>query len=254
MAETTQSGALGEREVFALKTLAELGPPARERMLFSHEEFQAFDSPVAPDQRRRLRALLDLFGIARSLELIDGGVQGARRLEKELESVSGIERLRRLLDESFARRADALKANAALRALSRISWQAADAATVGALHELRDAVEGLRLEPDLRIIGEIWAAQAAAAPETLLPEHLQEDVVRLTASDAPAAKLGLPPGASREHVHEAARQAVTRWRTYANVEAVTELESRLARTLYRSFEALAAEAGGDSRADHGAIR
>lgn len=242
LAETTECRVLEERDALALQELASLDELTRERLLFSHEELQTVDVAVPREQRGRLGALLDLFGIARALELIDTGVRGARSLEDELRNLCGIGELRRLLDETFAQRADALKANAALGALSRISWQAADADSLGALLELRNAVEELRLEPEMRVIGEIWAAQAAAAPETLLSESLKEDVVRLTTEGDVGRKLGLPAGAPSGDVAQAARQAASRWRTYHNLDAATEIESRIARTMYRSFETLAANA------------
>jgi len=243
LAETTESRALEERDARALAELASFDELTRERLLFSHEEFESAEVPTSLEQRRRVSALLDLFGVQRALELIDAGVTGARHLEDELRSVSGIEELRTILSETFAQRADALRANAAVSALSQITWQAADAHTVKALRELRSSVEELRLEPEMRVIGEIWAAQAAALPETLLPERLRQDVVRLTTEADLTAKVGAPPGATASDVSEAARQAVARWRTFHQRDAATEIESRLARTMYRSFEMLAAQAG-----------
>ncbi|MDQ3678377.1 MAG: 50S ribosome-binding GTPase, partial [Actinomycetota bacterium] len=240
LAQTTEARELEERDAFALELLARADPLEREQLLFSHEELLRYDTPVPETQRRRLAALLDLFGIGRALELIDAGADGAGALERELRKISGIDRLRTLLDETFAQRADALKANAALEALSRISWQAADAQSAPALLELREAVEDLRLEPDMRVIAEIWAAQAAAAPETLLPESLQADIALLMRTSDPAGKVGLPPGASARQVQSAARERIAQWREYANLNAATEAEARIARIMYRSFEALAA--------------
>lgn len=238
LAETAGTQALEERDMRALEALACLSPETRTMMLFSHEDLTEADVPVSVEQRQRLAGLLDLFGLQLALELVDGGVRGAASLEAELGRVCGVERLSSLLDETFAQRADALKASSALSALSRISWQAADAGSAPALRELRDNVEDLRLEPEMRVIAEIWAAQAAASPETLLPESLEADVVRLTTESTVPRRLGLESGASASDMADAARDGVARWRRFANLEAATELETRVARIMYRSFEAM----------------
>lgn len=238
LAETAGTQALEERDMLALETLARLGPEARSMMLFSHEDLLEAAVSVSVEQRRRLAGLLDLFGLARSLELVDGGVRGAARLEAELSRLCGVERLSCLLDETFAQRADALKANAALSALSRISWQAADARSAPALRELRNDVEDLRLEPEMRVIAEIWAAQAAASPEALLPEPLQADVVRLTTEREVARRLGLDADASASDLVQAARDSVARWRLFLNLEAASRTETSIARIMCRSFEAM----------------
>jgi len=224
--------------MLALESLAGLGPEARGIFLYSHEEFLEADLAVPVEHRRRLVGLLDLFGLARSMELIDGGVREVGRLEVELRGLCGVERLSSLLDETFAQRADSLKASAALSALSRISWQAADARNAPVLRELRNDVEELRLEPEMRSIAEIWAAQAVASPDTLLPETLEADVVRITTESDVARRLGLASHASASEITAAARDGVVRWRRFANLEAATELETRIARIMYRSFEAM----------------
>jgi hypothetical protein len=242
LAETAEGQTLEERDAEALRTLAELEPERRGRLLFSHEEFLAFESPVASVERQRLLSMLDLYGVGKCLELIDGGVTGASELEAKLRDLSGISELRALLDDSFLRRGDTLKAHAALTALSELSWEQASGPNADVLRRMRTAIEHVRLEPEMRSINEIWAAQAATSEDVYLPAELREDLARLVARSDPAGRVGLDPSAGSEEIADAARRAATRWRAFGNVGATSDVEERVARIIYRSFEGLAERA------------
>lgn len=247
LAETADTGTLEERDAIALRALAAVDHGERETMLFSHESFKA-GAGLPTDQAERLLDALDLFGLRLSLDLIDGGVSGAGDLERALRDASGIGGLRDLLGETFARRAETLRAHSALAELSEIAWWPAAGPASEIIRELREQVVELWHSPDMRTVGEIWAAQAAAGGDIMLPAELEEDIVALSCVDDPAARLGLASEASPQAVVAAATEAAARWRLWHNLEASTDMESRLARTMYRGFEAIAAGASAPRQA------
>jgi hypothetical protein len=241
LAETAEGQVLTEKDYLALETIARCDHSARLRMLFSHDSFKAFDCPVSRDRRRRLLSLLDLYGVSRCLTIIDSGGGGASALESTLREICGIGSLRGLIDHAFARRADALKANAALIALSDLAWQSPRAGIAGAMNYLRNAVEELRLEPEMWTISEIWAGQAAAREDVYLPDRLREDLAQLLTGQSPAERVGLTERASPIQVAAGARESVARWRAFANGGSSCDTEERIARVVYRSFERMATE-------------
>ena len=168
-AETADCALLSERDAVELRKLAAMDETARRVLLLSVDRFTSAAAPVEPDERLRLLERLDLYGLERSIETVLAGRSTATQLTTELRQGSGIEQLRRVLDETFARNADALKASWALAALDRIAYQHATAAWAATL---RDEIEDVRLDPAMHRLVEIRAVQEWATGAVTLPADL----------------------------------------------------------------------------------
>lgn len=234
-----------ERDARNLQLLAATERETREQALSDVGLFKELASPVGADDRDRLLRLLDLFGIARCLDLIAAGESGASALGATLRELSGIERIRRLLAEAFEDRADLLKAHAALTALDRISWQSADeVATTEALRSLRDDVERLRLRPGMHRLHELWALERAHAPveETIvrrrgIPDELKADLACLARGNSVPTRLGLDETAPPEALAAAALAGTRRWQEFKG-GAMALQDQQIAEVAIRSYTLL----------------
>ena len=185
-----------------------------------HASLQSVDlfrklTPVTAADAERLLALLDLHGVENAVEFVRDKKLGAASLSAELARISGIAELTDLLDETFGRNGDVLKASTALADLERISWSELDGASPTDLRRLRDHVEELRLAPDMHRIREVLALQECA-DGVHLPDGLLADAVRLSREAMPAAKLGLSESASKEELRAAALAGAQRWNAFKN--------------------------------------
>jgi Dynamin family len=244
LAETAE--VLTERDAKHLKLLAEVDREARDRAMTDVELFRELSSPIPADRRERLLALLDLFGIARCVELIAEGREGASALANALRELSGIDALRKLLADTFEARADLLKAHAALSALDRISWQSADnAETLDALRSLRNDVERLRLQPGMHRLRELWAVEWAYAPgrqaeasPSGIPDGLKADLARLASVASMSRRLGLDETASPDALVAAALAGTRRWQEFRVSGAMSLQDQQIAEVAIRSYTLL----------------
>jgi hypothetical protein len=246
-AETALCGVLTEQDARALEALAVEQPRRRDALFSSVDLFRKL-APLPPDQADRLLTLLDLYGIHRAIGLVISGITGAGPLSGELAALSGINGLRAVLDELFERQADTLKARTALADLEELSWQDVHGTEGLELRRLRDRVEELRLQPEMHRIREILALRRCGS-DVALPSELQLDAVRVMTDGTPAAKLGLPPTASRRELEEAALAGANRWTAFKNDATVDQAE--IAEVLCRSYALIWDEVGGQRRAAAG---
>jgi GTP-binding protein EngB required for normal cell division len=236
---------LTERDARNLKLLAETQREGREYVLTDVELFRDLASPVPAEDRERLLDLLDLFGIARCLELVRAGQNGASALARALRELSGVEALCGLIAETFEARADLLKAHAALSALDRTAWFTADdGQTADALRSLRNDVERLRLQPGMHRLRELWAVERAHArtrhTATIangIPDGLKADLVRLTSVGRACRRLGLDETASDAELAAAALAGTQRWQEFKNGTMTLE-DQQIAEVAIRSYTLL----------------
>jgi hypothetical protein len=133
-------------------------------------------------------------------------------LATALVQASGLPRLRELVAERLARRADALKARSVLLALEDLVRGDPPPAGGGSLRYRLDRVRSGAHE-----LMEIDVVDALRAGELDLPEderHAAELLLGAAGTD-PRSRLGLPPGAGKEEVRQAAAEHLARWRRRA---------------------------------------
>jgi Dynamin family len=233
---------LTERDAKNLERLAALGREERNLAVSDVDLFRELAVAVPADEREHLLRMLDLFGIAHCLELIDAGNRGASALAEGLRELSGVGALRALLAKTFEARADLLKAHAALSALDHLAWLPADAETTAVLQSLRTAVERLRSRPEMHRIGELWAVEQACkkfavAPEGAggIPNGLKADLARIVSDASIATRLGLDEDASIEALKDAALAGASRWQAFKVEGAMSLQDQQIAEVLVRSY-------------------
>ena len=245
LGETTDSGVMTEADVEALRRLAAMPPSRRALMLLSPDRFVAADAPVPTEARARLLTTLDLFGIGVALAEIDRGADSAVALVDRLRAASGVADLRRRVVEGFGANADALKAEAALAAVDRVSFAPDQPEQVGrALHRLREQVEEMRLDAGMHRLNEVRALHEVAAGQVPLPDELADDLTRLAVATTPEERVGLEPSTASGEVKAAALQAITRWKAFANDGRAGPRQRWVADVASRSLETIWAGADG----------
>ena len=243
-AETAEAAVLTEAAAAALRGLAGLDATRRELLLLSADRFTRSECPVPAESRARLLRILDLHGVTVCLDAVDAGCDDAAVLVERLRDLSGFARLRALLTDTFARRADALKAAAAATALERLTYDGArrEPASAAVLAGLRDDLERLRLDPAMHRLGEIAALQEVAAGRVHFGGALEDELRRLVTAEASWERLGLDGPVPAGDLARAALAGAARWRAVTNDPALTPEAVRVAAAGLRSFEAIWEEA------------
>lgn len=246
LAETTMTGHLTERDAAQLTTLAaaldRLDPVEQELALCSADSFLAWDGPVPPEGRDRLLRILGLFGLRRAVALVQSGSTTGAALRRALEELSGVTALREALATTFARRADALKADYALNALRNVAGRGRNQAQ---LVRLRDAVEALRLDPAMHELNELRVVQQLASGEVSLPDGLVRELHRLVEEREAAAKLGMD-GAPAAELGRAALEGAGRWRELVQT-SLSPRQAHVAQVVNRSYQLLWEQLGDGAR-------
>jgi hypothetical protein len=232
-AETADCGLMSERVASLLRVLADMPDAPRQALLLSVDRFVTAAAPVESDDRALLLERLDMYGIERSFEWIRDGRSTANAITNELRSSSGIEQLRHVLDETFARNADALKAASALATLERLAFEhQARPWSTG----VRDQIEDIRLEPEMHRLAEVRALQEWASGSVVLPTELALSLQRLFTEVEPTARLGLAHDARTAEIEREAASAATIWRAFGNDARATPPQHWLADVACRSCE------------------
>ena len=239
VAEATETGHFTEADAEALRAVAALPEPERALLFFSADLFLRPESPVPVAARARLLERLDLFGVRRAVEALaaEPGLPTGE-LRRRLVDASGFPAVREVVEETFRRRADVIKASVALAALDAVAAQASPADRM----RIRDAMEDLMSDPAAQELRLLEAAGAVMSGSVPLPPGLTAEVGALVGGHAPDARLGLP-GAGDEALRAAALDAAGRWRSYAAFGA-TPAQSRVAHVVHRSYFLLWRSLGG----------
>lgn len=230
VAEATETGLFTEADADTLRQIAALDPASRALLFFSADLFVRPEIPVSVSARARLLERLDLFGIRRAVELLDGHMtMSAGELRRQLGATSGFQAVRGIVDSAFRRRADGIKANVALAALENLAGHA----PAEERSAIRDAVEELLQRPESHQLRLLEAAALVTSGTVQMPDRLANELARLVIADGPQAQLGLP-GEPPQVLARAALDAAARWRSFATFGA-TPAQSRVAHVVHRGY-------------------
>ncbi|WP_143425088.1 dynamin family protein [Geodermatophilus pulveris] len=181
LAETVAAGAFTEADADALDLLAALDDRSLRRLLRTADAFRTRDVPVSGAVRASLLARLSLYGVDTAIAAVRGGARTAAGLTAVLAGRSRLQDVRGVVEKTFAARADALKASAALARLGRMAWDRSLSGEGRAW--LGDQVELLRLDPAMHAIAELHALGELTAGRARLPGDLEVEFRRLVDAD-----------------------------------------------------------------------
>ncbi len=193
---------LRQNEFVALSELAATPREDLESSLLSVDRFLR----DAPEVRLGLVHRFGLYGIHLATSLLRQGTRTPTALADELVARSGLTELQQVLQVQFAGRQDLLKARSALLALDRIVRTDGDARGLGA--QVERLLAGAHEFAELRLLGALRSGTVA------LPGPLAREAEQLLGGSA-TQRLGLPEGASPDHVRHAALQALRHWQSQA---------------------------------------
>lgn len=231
LAETAETGMFTTADAAALATLAGVDPAIRTAMLLSADLFTTLDLPVPAATRRRLLERLDLYGVGRALDALDGDPRlSVGALRAVLHEASGLGPLRARLDAVFRARADGIKAATALASITALARASGDPQERGLV---RDAVEALLACPAAHQLRLLEVATQISAGSVPMPVHLVGEILRLAGSAAVAEQLGLA-GRPRAELAAYALARAGWWRSFAGSGA-TPAQSRVAQVVHRAY-------------------
>ncbi|ANY06828.1 dynamin family protein [Pseudonocardia sp. HH130630-07] len=235
VAETART--LRQDEFVALSELAALPRADVEALLLSADRFGRSELD-RPDSATRVRLLdrFGLFGVRLASTLIRQGVTDPTALADELVRRSGLDELRGVLDTQFAERRDLLKSRSALLAVDLVLTREPRPATAALRAEVERILAGAHEFVELRALADLRAGKIVFPPEALV------DAERLLGGDggSVAARLGLDDGVGPREVHDAAAEALRRWRRRAESPLTGRASAEAARIVVRSCEGLLA--------------
>lgn len=207
LAET--GATLREEEFGWLRALASGTTEAVDRLLLATNLLLAPSaSPLTVEVRRALLERFGLFGVRLAVgRFRDGTVTNAADLARVMLEVSGLERLRIVLNQQFRARARTLQALSAVDSLRRIARETIPLpAWAQELEQLESASHELA---EMRTLQTITDGEVQLAPADL------RRLTLLLAAQDPAAAVGLGPEASVEEFRAEAILAIEFWRTRA---------------------------------------
>lgn len=237
------AGGLTETDFRHLAALSGSSPAVRERLLRSADDFVSTgpgagspaDAMPSLSMRRTLVDKLGLFGIRLSCELIlKGTARTASELARQLTEASGLDHLRRLLDEQFTDRADLLKAERSIAALRTLGATVAAPGRDRLVHELERIEAGAHEVQEHRLLRAIRSGTVELAES-----DVAEITALMTTSHASAvAKLGWEGAVPDEQIRAEVIRRAERWRTRAfTLSSVADLDW-VAETAARSYEGM----------------
>lgn len=254
LAEASRAELLSEPDLEALRNIAGLDEESVDDLLDSVEDYLDPQLP-GPDlgQRRRLLSRLHFYGqrqaVAALRERPDLDLPG---LNQVLERAAGLkpreagagteEDDRRAsaagsfsLDDvmaHFSRRADGLKAFAALGEVRRICRMPASPENRAVLARLEDTLdEGRPIPAGLSGLRLLVALEAVSRGDVTLDDDLVDELYQLVRGGTPAQQLGLPSDCGSEEVTQRAREMSIRWRSLSGQLGSTVAASRISDVL-----------------------
>ncbi|MGO9752738.1 MAG: protein kinase domain-containing protein [Solirubrobacteraceae bacterium] len=235
LAETANTGSLTEEHAERLRTLSALSGSERAGLVESADGLLEAEVTVSVDHRAELLDRLGMFGIARAFELADAGELTGVGLVRRMRELSGISNLYKHL-EGFLLRADALKADAALTRLEKLSWREPS------LRFLRGEVQRVRKDPGMHVLELFRALDRCAVKRIELPDEMMSELQRLVTARSLAARLDLDNGAATADLGAVASARQRAWKAFENDPSTTSAAGKVAFTVSRSYEILLGQA------------
>jgi Protein kinase domain/TIR domain/Dynamin family len=233
LAETADTLALTDADLRGLAQLAELDHEWLERLLESTVSFCGEAAPVSPAGRERMTKLLGRHGVRSALDLAHAGPLNLVAVVRRMRELSGIAELRRQID-GLQLRADALKADAALRRLETLSWRSVE------LAGLRDQIDELRLHGrDMHLLELIGVFYRCVTREIELGDGMLDELEQLLTGRDARQRLGLGPEADKREMSAAAARRARTWKAYQNGGLASVQAARVADKVARSYDIIA---------------
>lgn len=227
---------LTEREGRALAHLASLPHDEAQVLLVSADLFAEGRSslPLAEVERRHLLDRLGIFGLRLCHALlVSGTCTSTAQLVAELRRRSGIDRLRAVLTEDIAGRAEVLKSRSALSALERIVVGFRGAGPEQLLADIERVRSGAHELAELRLLAAVRSGAVA------ITDGERAEAERLLARNRTVAdRLGLPADADADEARRALLAVVERWRRRAEHPLATPPVVEAAGVVVRSCEGM----------------
>jgi hypothetical protein len=138
--------------------------------------------------------------------------------------------------EALLRHSDAVRTTAALALATEGLSRQPDPAARRAFHALTDGRDAL--VADFPALEELSVLREEASGRLTLPVSYRLELRRLLAGGDPAARLGLPPGATGAQLRAGAEEALERWRTFVNTGRAPFASIHASQTVLRALERL----------------
>ncbi|TDD08141.1 isoniazid inducible protein IniC [Saccharopolyspora terrae] len=227
------SSTMTEDDFKILAYLARLSDTDRDTLLLSAERFIKAGLEAVPSEiRQRLLERFGHYGIARSLDLLRGGVGTAQQLQQELLEASGLTTLQETLHSQFVERQDALRARSALLAVDMVLRANPRPGVQQLLGEFERVLTNAHEWDELRALSALDAGQIRFA------RPLQAEAKRLLGASghSPHQRLGLDETAMIADVADEATATLSRWREQAVNPMLDRAHRDAVRTVLRSAE------------------
>jgi predicted Ser/Thr protein kinase len=240
LAETANSGVLDEHDARDLRALAALNADRPDSMLEEPDAFLKAKVPIRADARRTLFDHLGLFGLERAFELAAADQLTGVGLARRIRELSGIDLLRKHMD-GFDQRTDALKAEAALKALDDLSSRDRR------LGFVRDEVQRVRDEPAMHVLELFGALDNCAVRRVRLREGMMHELDRLVTGHSLTRRLGLADDASTAELRRVAFARHRVWKAFEVNPSTSAAAGHVAFAVSRFYQILLNQAADAER-------
>lgn len=240
LAET--GATLRESEMAWLRELASAGAPELSMLLLSVDRFRRPDlGPLTVEVRELLLTRFGLFGLRFALHAITTNrCDTAASLSRALLEVSGIARLKALIDEYFSSRSGHLKARSALLQL-RVAARSAETFNPSAARSIRQSIE--EVEASAHELAELRLLHLALTAVAGLTANEVSEVRRLVSGRATSDRLGLAADATAAASRQASLERVEYWRQRAANPLASRDLATACEIAARSYEGIYASLG-----------
>ena len=218
----------GDREILA--RLAGHDPLDTAIRLLAARARSGRADPADADLLRRLGP----YGVTVAARAVAAGEDPAAALH----AASGIDEVRRAIDEMFRARAQTMRTDRMLRELEAIAFGRDVAPAASA--RLRSAVDDVRAGQDGGGLRALLALRLAADPRVRLPDEARDEVRTVFATPTAGERLAVPPGAPAAAVPRAlARERARWWRALEMVRPSAPDRRWLAAQVAAAYERIA---------------
>lgn len=229
---------LTENDHQGLRTIARLPRDTRTKLLYSAGRFCTdADFVLPPVVRHRLIDRIGLFGVRTGAELLARRDRSAAEVAAELRRLSGLDELRRLLNDQFSARARVLKCRTAIATIDSLARQSA---RPGA-NEVREKVRSIEISAHEFV--EMSALQRIRSGE-VDGRYLDIPAVeRLLGGFGaePWQRLDLAPAAPKDEVLNNTYVQISAWRSNAEDPLLRRPERDVSHAVVRSMEGIVAD-------------